>query len=87
MDSESIAQSASASWAIDSEPIRARGLIVKYTILKVKSDYRSKFSDFNNWKEEAWKNEGFKGIRTCTAFSLSFWVAGVLWKVDGYGTW
>ena len=32
--------------------------------LKVKSDHRSKFSNLNNWKEEAWKNQGFNGIRT-----------------------
>ena len=32
--------------------------------LKVKNDHRSKFSNLNNWKEEAWKNQGFKGIRT-----------------------
>ena len=33
-------------------------------ILKVKSDHRSKFSNLSNWKEEAWKNQGFNGIRT-----------------------
>ena len=32
--------------------------------LKVKSDRRSKFSNLSNWKEEAWKNQGFNGIRT-----------------------
>ena len=32
--------------------------------MKVKSDYRSKFSNLSNWKEEAWKNQGFNGIRT-----------------------
>ena len=32
--------------------------------LKVKSDHRSKFSNLSNWKEEAWKNQGFNGIRT-----------------------
>ena len=30
----------------------------------VKSDHRSKFSNLSNWKEEAWKNQGFNGIRT-----------------------
>ena len=29
-----------------------------------KSDHRSKFSNLSNWKEEAWKNQGFNGIRT-----------------------
>ena len=32
--------------------------------VKVKNDHRSKFSNLNNWKEEAWKNQGFNGIRT-----------------------
>ena len=31
--------------------------------MKVKSDHRSKFSNLCNWKE-AWKNQGFNGIRT-----------------------
>ena len=29
----------------------------------MKSDHRSKFSNLSNW-EEAWKNQGFNGIRT-----------------------
>ena len=33
-------------------------------IVKVKNDHRSKFSNLSNWKEEAWKNQGFNGIRT-----------------------
>ena len=32
--------------------------------LKVKNDHRSKFSNLSNWREEAWKNQGFNGIRT-----------------------
>ena len=32
--------------------------------MKVKSDHRSKFSNLSNWKEEAWKNQCFNGIRT-----------------------
>ena len=32
--------------------------------MKVKSDHRSKFSNLSNWKEEAWKNQGFHGIQT-----------------------
>ena len=32
--------------------------------MKVKSDHRSKFSNLNNWKVEAWTNQGFNGIRT-----------------------
>ena len=34
------------------------------TMIKVKNDHRSKFSNLSNWKEEAWKNQGFNGIRT-----------------------
>ena len=30
----------------------------------MKNDHRSKFSNLSNWKEEAWKNQGFNGIRT-----------------------
>ena len=32
--------------------------------VKVKNDHRSKFSNLSNWKEEAWKKQGFNGIRT-----------------------
>ena len=32
--------------------------------MKVKNDHRSKFSNLSKWKEEAWKNQGFNGIRT-----------------------
>ena len=32
--------------------------------IKVKNDHRSKFSNLSNWKEEAWKNQDFNGIRT-----------------------
>ena len=32
--------------------------------MKVKNDHRSKCSNLSNWKEEAWKNQGFNGIRT-----------------------
>ena len=32
--------------------------------MKMKNDHRSKFSNLSNWKEEAWKNQGFNGIRT-----------------------
>ena len=37
------------------------GVVLSY---EVKSDHRSKFSNLSNWKEEAWKNQGFNGIRT-----------------------
>ena len=33
-------------------------------LIKVKNDHRSKFSNLSNWKEEAWKNQGFNVIRT-----------------------
>ena len=32
--------------------------------MKVKSDHRSEFSNLSNWKEEAWKNQGFDRIWT-----------------------
>ena len=42
--------------------------------LKVKNDQRGKFSNLSNWKEEAWKNQGF--------YSTLFWFSStnfVLW--------
>ena len=33
-------------------------------MIKVKNDYRSKFSNLSNWKQVAWKNQGFNGIQT-----------------------
>ena len=38
--------------------------LTTYFIVKVKNDHRSKFSNLSNCKEEAWKNQGFNGIRT-----------------------
>ena len=32
--------------------------------MKVRTDHRSKFSNLSNWKDEAWKNQGFNGIWT-----------------------
>ena len=32
--------------------------------MKVKNDHCSEFSNLSNWKEEAWQNQGFNGIRT-----------------------
>ena len=32
--------------------------------MKVKNDHRSKFPNLSNWKEEAWKDQSFNGIRT-----------------------
>ena len=32
--------------------------------MKVKNDHCSEFSNLSNWKEEAWKNQGFNRIRT-----------------------
>ena len=47
---------------------------------KVKNDHRSKFSNLSNWKEEAWKNQGFNGIRSpwppryrCDALPTELW--------------
>ena len=33
--------------------------------MKVRNDHRNKFSNLSDWKEEAWKNQSFNGIRTC----------------------
>ena len=53
---------------------------VKSNQKRVKSDHRSKFSNLSNWKEEAWKNQGFNGIRTrdlcdnrCDALPTELW--------------
>ena len=32
--------------------------------MKVKNDNRNKYSNLGNWKEEAWKNQSFNGIKT-----------------------
>ena len=39
-------------------------IMIMIMIMKVKNDHRSKFSNWSNWKEETWKNQGFNGIRT-----------------------
>ena len=41
-----------------------KSLALAKLVYKVKNDHRSKFSNLRNWKEEAWKNQGFNGIRT-----------------------
>ena len=33
--------------------------ITFWTKIQVKNDHRSKFSNLSNWKDEAWKNQGF----------------------------
>ena len=33
-------------------------------LFKMKTDHCSEFSNLSNWKEEAWKNQGFNGIPT-----------------------
>ena len=38
--------------------------IADISLIKVKSDHRSKFSNLSNWKEAWKKNQGFNGIRT-----------------------
>ena len=32
--------------------------------MKMKNDHRSSFFNLSNWKEEAWRNQGFNGIQT-----------------------
>ena len=50
-----------------------------WTAVVDESEERSSFSNSSNWKEEAWKNHGFNGIRTCdlcdtgaTLYQLSY---------------
>ena len=38
--------------------------------IKVKNDHRSKFSNISNWKEEAWKIQGFNGMRRIFELSM-----------------
>ena len=44
--------------------------------MKVKNDHGSKFSNLSNWKKEAWKNQGFNGIRTCDLRNATHWEQG-----------
>ena len=44
--------------------------------MKVKNDHRSKFSNLSNWKEEAWKNQGFNGIQTSDLRDATHWERG-----------
>ena len=46
-----------------SMPVILEGSFETNSFVKVKNDHRSKFSNLSNWKEEAWKNQGFNGIR------------------------
>ena len=46
--------------------------LISILSLKVKSDHRSKFSNLINWKEEAWKNQGFNGNVEALIFSGFF---------------
>ena len=41
------------------------------SLLKVKCDHRSKFSNLSNWKEEAWKNSGLQ--RDSNPWPLRYW--------------
>ena len=43
---------------------RSSSFILTISLFKLKNDHRSKFSNLSNWKEEAWKIQGFSGIRT-----------------------
>ena len=57
--------------------------------MKVKSDYHSKFSNLSNWKEKAWKNQGFNRIQTrdlrdtgAMLYQLSYEATNCLnWKI------
>ena len=43
--------------------------------MKVKSDHRSKFSNLSNWKEEAWKNQGFNPVEALVFSGFFFPIA------------
>ena len=60
-------------------------------VYEVRSDHCSKFSNLSNWKWEAWKNQGFNGIRTrdlrdtcAMLYQLSYeatcWERGLLYQ-------
>ena len=49
---------------------------------KVKNDHRSRFSNLSNWKEEAWKNQGFNGIRTRDLRDTGIPVFESRWSLD-----
>ena len=60
--------------------------------IKVKNAHRSKFSNLSNWKEEAWKNQGFNGIRW--AFftliynrSSNIWIISYILHITGFNRW
>ena len=61
MASESIAHEAEAEWAIDSELIRARGIIVNYTMLSKR--VCSKLN--TSWKSVVFTNKVGKNSRYC----------------------
>ena len=46
--------------------------------VNVKNNHRSKFS---NWKEEAWKNQGFNGIRTCDLHDTNIMRCSTNWAM------
>ena len=63
--------------------------------MEVKNDHRSNFSNLSSWKE-AWKNQGFNGIRTrdhrdtgamlyqlrsYTMIILHFFILHILWMI------
>ena len=57
-----------------SEPLR-NWICCCFTMfdVEVTNDHRSKFSNLSNWKEEAWKNQGFNGIRYLNCGCRSKW--------------
>ena len=62
MASESIAPSPSASWAIDSETVRARGIIFKY--FEVNRDRRTRCT--NSWSNLTLKCNAYTFLRVDT---------------------
>ena len=55
--------------------------------MKVKNDHRSKFSNLRNWKEEAWKNQGFNGIRTRDLRVTGAWLYQLSYEATHWERW
>ena len=52
------------SWITDPDPDHPKGTQPISFPARIAAEASIKFSNLNNWKEEAWKNQGFNGIRT-----------------------
>ena len=67
MASESIAHS--ASWAIDSEPIRARGITVKYPLLPANVN---RYVTYRHWRFDVSAVNEVTFFASCNSYSIDF---------------